>query len=348
MELELCNVMKETEGIVKELEKIEAIDSPSAYTTHIDAYLMNWFTEKGFKSRELRKGGVIAELGGSGSPLILMAHADTLGAVVGGIKENGHLIIANVTYAAPNLEAQNCRVITDDDRVYEGTVQLTNPSVHVNGKYRETVRDFDTLEVVLDEIVKCKKDVEDLGIQIGDVITMDPHFVVTEKGFIKSRYLDDKASVAITLDLARMISEGTLKLNRKVYLLITMFEEYGQGGNCGIPEDVEDILCIDMGCVGEGMNCSEYQVSICRKDARNVYHRGMTQELIELAKKKDIDYAVDVYPHYSSDANIAINTGFDMRHALIGPGIYASHGYERTHVKALKAASDLIAAYIGE
>lgn len=335
------------DGIVSELEKIMAIDSPSAYYEKIQPYLLNWFHEKGFEAKGLRKGGVLATLGGEGDPLIIMSHADTLGAVVGEIKANGHLKMSNVTLNEKNIETNICRVITEDGRVYDGTVQLTNPSVHVNPEYRKTERNFDTLEVVLDEEVFTKEDTLALGIQPGDVVAVDPRFIATPAGYIKSRYLDDKASVACVMAIAKDIAAGKLTLKRKVYFLITMYEEYGQGGACGIPDDVTDILCVDMGCVGEGLNCTEHQVSICRKDRRNVYNREMVHELIEAAKAVGVNYALDVYPFYSSDANVAMDAGYDLRHALIGPGVYASHGYERTHIDGLHATKQLIEAYIG-
>ena len=334
--------------IAQILEELERVDSPSAYCDKIIPYLNEWWTSRGFETKLLRKGGVLVTLGGEGNPLILMSHADTLGAVVGEIKGNGHIKMSNVTLNANNIETENCRVITDDGRVLEGTVQLTNPSIHVNGEFSKTERSFDSIEVVLDENVSSKEEVEALGVQPGDVVAVDPRFVLTDAGYIKSRYQDDKASVAIIMSMANDIKNGNIKLKRKVYFLITMYEEYAMGGACGIPEDVEDILCVDMGCVGDGIACTEHEVSICRKDSRNVYNREMTHELMECAKAAKISASIDIYPHYSSDANVAMQAGYDLRHALIGPGIYASHGYERSHLDGLTATKELLEAYLGE
>ncbi len=335
-------------AIVKELEALVKIDSPSGYYEPIQKYLVERMEAMGYKPETLRKGGVLVCLGGEGEPLIIMSHADTLGAVVGEIKPNGHLRIANVTLNANNIETAIVRVITEDDRSYEGTIQLANPSIHVNGEFNKTERSFDTIEIVLDENVSDKEGVQKLGIQNGDVVAVDPGFRVTETGYVKSRYQDDKASVAIMLEVMRDLAEGRFVLRRKVYFLVTMYEEYGQGGACGIPDDVVDILSVDMGCVGDGLNCTEHEVSICRKDSANVYHRGMTGELIRAAKEKGVRYAVDIYPRYSSDANVAMTAGYDARHALIGPGVFASHGYERTHVDGLEATRQLVEAYIGK
>ena len=218
--------------------------------------------------------------------------------------------------------------------------------IHVNGNYNTTARSYDVMEVVLDELVESKDDVLALGILPGDIVAFDPRTVVTESGFIKSRFLDDKLSVAILLGYARHLKESAVKPQRKIYQHITVFEEVGHGGSGSVPADTTEILAVDMGCVGDGLDCKETQVSICAKDSGGPYDYGMVSRLVQLAKENGVDYAVDIYPHYSSDITVAWHAGMDARGALIGPGVHASHGMERTHFEGMKATIDLVALYL--
>lgn len=276
---------------------------------------------------------------------MMLAHVDTLGAFVHYIKGNGRLAISNGTLNPNNIETENVRVITRSGAVYEGTIQLENASVHVNPDVNAE-RKFTNLEVVLDEDVTSKEDVEKLGICAGDFLAVEPRFQVTEKGYIKSRFLDDKASSGVLLGIAKYVSEHPGCLKRNVQLFFTTFEEIGHGASAGIPEEIEDLLAVDMGCVGDHLACTEKQVSICAKDSSGAYHFEMTNELIEVAKEHGIDYAVDIYPSYGSDAGAALRSGKDVRYALIGQGVYASHGYERTHKDGMKQTFELALNYV--
>ena len=312
---------------------------------NVQKYLVDTIQAMGFEVRTLRKGGVIANLGGEGNPLMMLAHVDTLGAFVHYIKGNGRLAISNGTLNPNNIETENVRVITRSGAVYEGTIQLENASVHVNPDVNAE-RKFTNLEVVLDEDVTSKEDVEKLGICAGDFLAVEPRFQVTEKGYIKSRFLDDKASSGVLLGIAKYVSEHPGCLKRNVQLFFTTFEEIGHGASAGIPEEIEDLLAVDMGCVGDHLACTEKQVSICAKDSSGAYHFEMTNELIEVAKEHGIDYAVDIYPSYGSDAGAALRSGKDVRYALIGQGVYASHGYERTHKDGMKQTFELALNYV--
>ena len=332
------------EYIVEQTEKVIGIDSPTGYHYNVQKYLVDTIQAMGFEVRTLRKGGVIANLGGEGNPLMMLAHVDTLGAFVHYIKGNGRLAISNGTLNPNNIETENVRVITRSGAVYEGTIQLENASVHVNPDVNAE-RKFTNLEVVLDEDVTSKEDVEKLGICAGDFLAVEPRFQVTEKGYIKSRFLDDKASSGVLLGIAKYVSEHPGCLKRNVQLFFTTFEEIGHGAS-GIPEEIEDLLAVDMGCVGDHLACTEKQVSICAKDSSGAYHFEMTNELIEVAKEHGIDYAVDIYPSYGSDAGAALRSGKDVRYALIGQGVYASHGYERTHKDGMKQTFELALNYV--
>ena len=276
-----------------------------------------------------------------------MAHVDTLGAVVAEIKSNGRLRLSPVGgFNANNAEAHNCRVYTYDGQIYEGTIQLADASLHVNKEYSTTQRTFQSVEVVLDEPVTSKDDVKALGITNGCFVCADPNLVVTNSGYIKSLFLDDKLSAAILLGYAKYIRENNITPLRKVYQHMTVFEEVGHGACASIPEDVTELLSVDMGCVGDGLECTERQVSICAKDGHGPYNYQVTTGLVNAAKKDSIDYAVDIYPFYGSDADAALSAGKDARHGLIGAGVYASHGYERSHKDGVVNTFRLLCSYL--
>lgn len=336
--------------IVEETKKILAIDSPSGFTKEVAEYVMEQYRAMGYKPELTVKGGVLVAIGGKEKKdaVMLEAHIDTLGAMVTEIKGNGRLRVSPIGgMNANNAEAENCRVYTRFSGKYEGTLQLDNASVHVNKDYDEAKRKFAAMEVVLDEKVKSKEDTEKLGIMAGDIVCFDPRTVVTSSGYIKSRFLDDKLSVGILLGYAKYLKEEGVEPERMIYHHITVYEEVGHGGAASIPEGVTEVISVDMGCVGDGLTCDETQVSICAKDSRGPYNYDVVTGLIKAAKENDIDFAVDVYPYYGSDADVALTAGYDIRHGLIGAGVYASHGYERSHKDGVKNTFRLLQAYLG-
>lgn len=336
--------------MVEETIKILAIDSPSGYTREVADYVMEEYKKLGYEPQLTVKGGILVAIGGRDkeNAVQLEAHIDTLGAMVAEIKSNGRLRVTAVGgMNANNAEAENCKVITRFNGNYEGTLQLINASIHVNDEYDGIKRSYDSVEVILDENVKTKKDTEKLGIMTGDFVCFDPRTTVTKSGYIKSRFLDDKLSVGILLGYAKYLKEEHVTPERMIYQHITVFEEVGHGGAASIPEGVTEVISVDMGCVGEGLACDETQVSICAKDSHGPYHYDVVSGLIKAAKENNIDFAVDVYPHYGSDADVALTAGYDVRHGLIGAGVYASHGYERSHVDGVKNTFGLLKAYLG-
>ncbi|MGN0142402.1 MAG: M42 family metallopeptidase [Roseburia sp.] len=338
------------EYMVEETRKILSIDSPSGYTKEVAEYVMGEYRKLGYEPQMTVKGGILVALGGKkkDDAVLLEAHIDTLGAVVAEIKGNGRLRLSPVGGMNPNNgEAENCRVVTRFDGTYEGTFQLDNASIHVNGDYNDKKRAYDAMEVVLDEKVSSKEDVEKLGIMAGDFVCFDPRTVVTKSGYIKSRFLDDKLSVGILLGYAKYLKEEGVEPERMVYQHITVYEEVGHGGASSIPEGVTEVISVDMGCVGDGLTCQETQVSICAKDSRGPYNYDVVTDLVKAAKENGIDYAVDVYPYYGSDADVALTAGYDVRHGLIGAGVYASHGYERSHKDGVENTFRLLCAYLG-
>ena len=228
----------------------------------------------------------------------------------------------------------------------EGTFQLCNASIHVNGQYGDTKRTFDSCEVVLDEDVKSAEETRTLGVEVGDVVCFEPRTRLTASGYIKSRFLDDKLSVGILLGLAKYMRDSGISPKRKVYVHITVYEEVGHGGAGSVPAGVTEAISVDMGCVGEGLRCTERQVSICAKDSGGPYSYQVVGKLIQAAKRENADYAVDVYPHYGSDVEATLSAGSDIRHGLIGAGVYASHGYERSHIDGVFNTLKLLKGYL--
>ena len=326
------------------------IDSPSGFTANAARWVKNAFESLGCPAKITAKGGVLADLGGKNTEdaLFLEAHTDTLGAMVCQIKGSGRLKLTPLGGMSPNnAEAENVRVYTRGGKIYEGTCQLADASVHVNGNYADTKRTYDTIEIVLDENVSSAKETKELGISIGDIVCFDPRTRRTASGYLKSRFLDDKLSVGILLGFARYLKDNGLEPERKIYAHITVYEEVGHGGSASVPAGVTEAISVDMGCVGEGLDCTERQVSICAKDSGGPYSYEVVSKLIDAAKRTGADYAVDVYPHYGSDVEATLRAGYDIRHGLIGAGVYASHGYERSHIDGVYNSILVLAGYTG-
>ncbi|MBP3656947.1 MAG: M42 family metallopeptidase [Clostridia bacterium] len=336
--------------ILEETAALLNVDSPSGMTKKAAEHVMARFEALGYAPQLTRKDGVIVALGGKDAQdgVLLEAHMDTLGGMVAEIKKNGRLRITRIGgLQAENVETENCRVYTKFDGVVEGTAQLINASVHVNTKYAETQRTFDSIEIVLDEVVASDEDVKKLGVRVGDYVCFEPRTRVTASGYIKSRFLDDKLSVGILLGYAKYLKDNGVTPERAVYAHITSFEEVGHGGSASVPQGVTEAISVDMGCVGEGLECDERMVSICAKDSGGPYNYDVVKGLIAAAEKMGAPYAVDVYPAYGSDVEATLRAGYDIRHGLIGSGVYASHGYERSHVDGAVATLKVLVGYLG-
>jgi putative aminopeptidase FrvX len=338
-----------TKRYFEELEKELAIDSVTGQYHELQDYLIKEIEALGFKTSTLRKGGIIVDAGGEGHPLLVTAHGDTIGLMVRHINDDGTVKVCKVGgLYAYHTERENVRVHTRGGKVITGTVQRKNASVHVTeDELNKEVADFDKNSfVVLDEDVHSAADVRALGIEVGDYVAVEPRFTVSN-GYIKSHFIDDKALVAVLMELLKDIKDGKITLSRKVYIYISFYEEIGHGGSM-IPADVEDFLAVDIACIGPEQTSSERKVSIFCKDSRFPYNLDMTHELEASAKASGADYALDIFtPHYGTDADPALVAGFDVRHAAIGPGVRASHGYERTHIDAIKSTYKLLAEYVG-
>lgn len=334
---------------VEKAVELLAVDSPTGWTRNAAEWVRNAFEALGFHADITNKGGVLIDLGGRNAQdaLLLEAHTDTLGGMVAEIKGNGRLRLTPLGgMRAENGETENVRVRTRSGRVIEGTLQLCNASVHVNGAFADTKRSFDTTEVLLDEAVSSAEDTRALGIEVGDIVCFDPRTRVTASGYIKSRFLDDKLSVGILLGFAKYLADHHIVPERRVYVHVTVYEEVGHGGAGSVPAGVTEAISVDMGCVGDGLACTERQVSVCAKDSGGPYSYEVVGKLIDAAKKTGADYAVDVYPHYGSDVEATLGAGADIRHGLIGSGVYASHGYERSHRDGVKNTLLVLRGYL--
>lgn len=339
-----------TDSCVKRAVELLAIDSPTGYTWMAAEHVTDAYRTMGLDPEITKKGGVLVCLNPDApeeDAVLLEAHVDTLGGMVTEISGSGRLNITPLGGMEPNnAEGENVRIITRSGKTYTGTFQMKNASVHVNPDYHTAKREYKAMEVVIDEEVSCREDVEKLGILPGDIVCFDPRTRVTDSGYIKSRFLDDKLSVAILLELADRVASGEIKPSRRVWEHITVFEEVGHGGSASVPEGVSEAISVDMGCVGDGLGCDERKASICAKDSRGPYHYEVVTALIEAARRSGADFAVDVYPAYGSDVEATLSAGHDLRHGLVGPGVYASHGYERSHRKGVCSTFLLLEAYL--
>lgn len=331
------------------IAQLISIPSPSGNTNEVIAFVENFLANLQIETKRNHKGGVIAVLPGQDSSRqrLLTSHIDTLGAMVKEIKDNGRLridLIGGFTFNS--IEGEYCQIETNSGKKYTGTILMHQTSVHVYKDAGKLERNQDHIEVRIDEMVHNAEDVRKLGIEVGDFISFDPRVEITPSGFIKSRHLDDKASVGILLQLMKQIKTEQMTLPHTTTFLISNNEEIGYGGNSNIPPETVEYLAVDMGAIGDHQATDEYSVSICAKDASGPYHYGLRKKLVQLAEDNGIAYKVDLYPHYGSDASAAIRSGNDIIHGLIGPGIDSSHAYERTHESAIDNTTKLLYHYV--
>lgn len=326
--------------------------SPTGYAHKAVRYTENALAEFPFlELYRTRKGALVAKwpVSGDRAPVALTAHVDTLGAMVKEVKSNGRLKMTAIGgFAWNTVEGEGCTVFTANDKHYRGSILLTAASGHVYGKdVNELKRENETMEVRLDAPTESASDTRDLGINVGDFIAFDPRLEIVN-GFVRSRHLDDKACVACILAAIKSMVEAGLAPTRTTYFLFSNYEEVGHGAAAGIPAEVEELLAVDMAAVGEGQNSDEYHVTLCVKDTGGPYHHEFSQRLRQIADQYEISHRVDIYPYYGSDGEAFWRAGGDVAVALIGPGVDASHNYERTHMQALIGTTQWIIAYMME
>ncbi|MFS0786092.1 M42 family metallopeptidase [Shouchella sp. 1P09AA] len=339
---------KKTETI-KLLKELVHIPSPSGYTEDAIAFVEAFLKTHKISYRKSNKGALVATIEGEDttSHRMVTAHIDTLGAIVKELKPNGRLKVDLVGgFAYQSIEGEYVTIHKSDGSTVSGTVVVHQSSVHVYKDSRTIERTQKNMEVRIDAKVEDIEGLRQLGIDVGDFVSFAPRFEQTETGFIKSRHLDDKASVSLVLMLMKELKASQTKLPYTTHVLISNNEEIGYGGNASIPTEVVEYVAVDMGAIGDGQQSDEYTVSICVKDSSGPYHYGLRNHFVQLCKNNEIPYKLDIYPYYGSDASAAIRSGHDIVHGLIGPGIEGSHAMERTHEQSLEATYNLLYAYI--
>lgn len=335
---------------LKYLEKLIEIPSPTGYTREVTEYISKEVQNMGYEAVKTNKGGVIVTLKGKDDTKhrVVTAHVDTLGAIVRAIKADGRLKMDKIGGFPWNMiEGENCLVhVASTGKTVSGTILIHQTSTHVYRDAGTAERTQDNMEVRLDEKVTSKEETKALGIEVGDFISFDPRMIVTENGFVKSRFLDDKVSAAILLNLLKIYKKENIELPNTTHFMFSCFEEVGHGANSSIPTEVTEYLAVDMGAMGDDQQTDEYTVSICVKDASGPYNYEFRQHLVKLAKENNIPFKLDIYPYYGSDASSAMRAGAEVKHALLGAGIESSHSYERTHKDSIEATERLVDAYL--
>lgn len=340
----------DTQYMLDFLVELLNIPSPTGFTDEAIAYVEKALAEfPELTLTKTKKGALVATWAGKANdaPRALTAHVDTLGAMVKEIKKNGRLKLTRLGgYAWNTIEGEGCLVHKQDGETVRGSILLSMASSHVHGaKVNDTKRTEDVMEVRLDAKTFSAEDTQKLGIEVGDFVTFDPRVEITN-GFVRSRHLDDKACVANVLAAIKAMHDGGLQPAQTTTFHFSNYEEVGHGASVGFPDDLAELVTVDMAALGEGQTSDEFHATLCVKDSGGPYHYGLNKKLRALAEKHDIAYKVDVYPYYGSDGEAFWRAGGDVAVSLIGPGVDASHNYERTHTDSLEATTNWILAYL--
>ena len=330
------------------VNKVFLTDSPTGFSENVDKVILEELEKLGYKASLTNKGNIKLFIEGrdTSKTVATSAHVDTLGLMVRSINSDGTLSVTNVGGPSiPTLDGEYCKIITRDNKVYTGTILCKESSVHVYADAKSAPRNLDTLIVRIDEVVKNREDVLDLGISNGDYICYDPKTVITESGFLKSRFIDDKGSVIGILGVLKEMKDNNVLPHYNTYVYFVNQEEVGHGA-ATVDPSICEFVTVDMGCVGLDLAGNEFAVSICAKDSGGPYSYDLTTRLINIAKKKNLNYTVDIFPFYGSDIGAAWRSGVDCKGALIGQGVAASHGMERTHMDGIKNTMELLYSYL--
>lgn len=324
-------------------------NSPTGYTAHINNKLVCLLKDIGYTNTKItNKGNIVVEIEGedNSKTVATSAHSDTLGLMVRSINSDGTLNVTNVGGPqAPTLDGEYCTIVTRDEKAYSGTILSTSPSSHVYEDASSKARNFNTMMIRIDEVVHSKDDVLALGISNGDYVCIDPKTVITQSGFLKSRFIDDKASVCAILCVLNKLKLENKKPKYRTLVYFVNQEEVGHGAST-VSSEISEFVTVDMGCIGKDLAGNEYAVSIAAKDSGGPYDYELTTKLINLAKQANLKYVVDIFPFYGSDIGAAYRAGVDCKGALIGPGVHASHGMERTHIDAIINTIELLYLYL--
>lgn len=324
------------------------VDSPTGYSQEINVDIIEILNSLGYETTTSNKGNVIVFIKGESNEktVATSAHVDTLGLMVRSIKADGTLAITNIGGPIiPTLDGEYCIINTRNDKRYTGTILSDSPSTHVYKDASSKERNAENMMIRIDEEVSNKEDVLKLGIDNGDYVFIEPKFTITDSGFMKSRFIDDKAGVCSIIGVLKALKDNNIKPAYDTYVYFVNHEEVGHGA-ATISTEIDEFVTVDMGCIGLDLAGNEYAVSIAAKDSSGPYDYELTSRLINMAKDENINHVVDIFPYYGSDVSAAYRSGKDCKGALIGPGVHASHGMERTHLKAIDQTMKLLYKYL--
>lgn len=332
--------------ILELAQEILMIPSPSGYSKEIVPRILEEANKYNLETYKTKKGNLIITYPGKTDYKVgLSVHVDTLGAMVRSISGTGEIKFTTIGGPIwPTLDGEYCTIKTRDNKEYTGTFLSTSPAAHVFKDASSKARNPENMYVRIDEVVKSKEDVQTLGIEVGNFIFIDPKTTITDSGFVKSRFLDDKINVASIFGMIKYLKENDITPNKTIKFIISTYEEVGHGASY-IPE-LDEMIAVDMGCIGDDLTCTEFDVSICAKDSSGPYDYDITNELVKIAKAEKLNHAVDIYPYYGSDVSASLRGGNDIKGGLCGPGVHASHGMERTHIDGIEATIKLLINYV--
>lgn len=330
------------------MEEFINTPSPVSYYEEINPLLERCAQDLGCQITYDRKRTGYLKIPGKNreKTICIGAHLDTLGLIVRRIDPDGMIRVRNLGgINFNNLEGESVTLHTRDGRRYTGLAACQSHSVHVFDDARTLTRDESTMRIILDEEVSTREEVRALGIEHGDIISIDPRFTVTGNGFIKSRFIDNKACAACIFAVLKYMKEQGLHPACDTWFVFPHYEEVGHGG-AYVPEEVSEYIAMDIAVIGPDHTGSEKTVSICVKDNFSPYDRELTNRLVTCARKTGIDYTEDVFYHYGTDASCAVRAGNNLVAAAFGMGTFSSHGMERTHIRGVEQTAQLLAAFI--
>lgn len=350
-EIVLARFEVDSSYLTRVLNDLLNTPSPTGDTDYIVSFIEGEIGALGYTTTKTRKGNLVTTVDGlsESQPRAVTSHIDSLGAVVSEIKSSGRLKMHALNGVVwPTLESEGVNISTRNGRLFRGSIVLENGAAHVNRQARTQERNAETLEVRLDERTTSAEETRLLGIEVGDYVYFDPRVEIASSGFVRSRFLDDKAAVASVITALKALKDTGVSPAQRTSIVFSAFEEVGHGGIDGVPQDVNELVVVDMACIGTGLTGDEYHCTVCIADSGGPYSKALTEKIRSIGAQRGIDLRVDIYPFYSSDGTAYWRAGGEAQVALIGPGVDTSHGYERTHIDALVDTSLLLAEYLVE
>lgn len=341
----MIHLTEYTLGFMKEILNIP---SPAGDTGICMDRIEDEFESLGYEVKKSKKNALYVTVEGENDDehKMIVGHVDTLGAIVKEVKPNGRLLLAQIGgFSWNSLEGENVIIHTGKGKTFTGSLLPTKASIHIDSEtVRTMARSDENVEVRIDEFTDTKEETLKLGIRVGDFVSFEPRCIQCENGFIKSRHLDDKSAVAIILGLCKYIKDNNIKPKYTIHFNISNYEEVGHGVSY-VPERTDELIAIDIGLVGPRQESKETSVCIAAKDSRTPYDFKLRKKLSDICEKNNIEYKVDVYNRYGSDASVGVLQGLNVNFACVGPGVDATHHYERTHIRSIENTIKLLIKY---